>query len=122
MAASSRRLVILVGSEKCVSRLGARGKLPVEVLPFGEALCRKRLRQLDCEPVRREDQSGAPYLTDNGNYILDCRIAPIEDAQQLERAILSIPGVLGTGLFVGMADAVIVQDGNRVETRRRHRS
>jgi ribose 5-phosphate isomerase A len=122
VAASSRRLVILVGSEKCVAQLGSRGKLPVEVLPFGEALCRKRLRALDCEPIRREEPSGVPYVTDNGNYILDCRIAPIEDAEQLERAILAIPGVLGTGLFVGMADAVIVQDGNRVETRRRHRS
>jgi ribose 5-phosphate isomerase A len=61
-------------------------------------------------------------VTDNGNVILDCRIAPIEDAEQLERAILAIPGVLGTGLFVGMADAVIVQDGDRVEVRRRHRN
>ena len=122
VAASSRRLVILVGAEKCVPQIGSRGKLPVEVLPFGEALCRKRLCELDCEPVLRETQAEAPYVTDNGNVILDCRIAPIEDAEQLERAILAIPGVLGTGLFVGMADTVIVQDGDRVEVRRRHRN
>jgi ribose 5-phosphate isomerase A len=119
VAASSKRLVILVGSEKCVPILGSRGKLPVEVLPFGEALCQKRLRQLDCHPVRRQGPLERPYLTDNGNFILDCKIDPIPDPEALERAILAIPGVLGTGLFVGMADAVIVQEGHRVEVRRR---
>jgi len=119
VAASSRRLVILVGSEKCVPILGSRGKLPVEVLPFGEALCRKRLRQLDCQPVLRQGPQDRPYVTDNGNSILDCEIGPVRDAEALERAILAIPGVVGTGLFVGMADAVIIQEGRRVEVRRR---
>ena len=114
VAASSSQLVILVGPEKRVAVLGSRGKLPVEVLPFGEALCRARLRQLGCEPERR-DEDGAPLLTDNGNHILDCKIAPIEDPAELERAILEIPGVLGTGLFVGLADVVVVRDGDSAE-------
>ena len=94
--------------------LGSRGKLPVEVLPFGEALCRHRLRELGCEPALRE-ADGAPYVTDNGNHILDCKIAPIEDAAKLEAAILAIPGVLGTGLFLGMADHVIVKRDDDAE-------
>ena len=99
--------------------LGARGKLPVEVLPFGEALCRESLRRLDCEPARRIDKAGNAVISDNGNLILDCKIAPIENAPELERAILDIPGVLGTGLFIAMADAVIIQDGDEVEVRER---
>jgi len=119
VAACSEQLVILVGAEKIVDVLGARGKLPVEVLPFGEALCRRALAELGCEGALRCAGDGEPLVTDNGNHILDCQIAPIEDAASLERDILAIPGVLGTGLFVGMADAVIVQDGDRVELRRR---
>jgi len=119
VAASSRQLVILVGSEKIVEVLGSRGKLPVEVIPFGEALARERLRALGCEPVRRTADDGTPYLTDNGNLVLDCKIAPIQNPAELDSAILHIPGVLGTGLFVGMADAVIIQDGDDVEVRRR---
>ena len=51
-------------------------------------------------------------MTDNGNAILDCQVGPIADPEALDRAIQSIPGALGTGLFVGMADAVIIgEDG-----------
>ncbi len=119
VAASSDRLVILVGSEKIVPVLGSRGKLPVEVLPFGEALCRESLRALGCEPEVRPAADGQPLVSDNGNTILDCKIAPIENPAELERAILAIPGVVGTGLFIGMADAVIIQEGSEVEVRER---
>ena len=115
VAASSEKLVILVGPEKRVDVLGSRGKLPVEVLPFGETLCRHELRALGCEPETRRADDGAPYLTDNGNYILDCKIAPIGSPREFETAILAIPGVLGTGLFLDMANYVIVRDGDQAE-------
>lgn len=119
VAACSEQLVILVGAEKLVDVLGSRGKLPVEVLPFGEALCRRALAGLGCEAELRLAAGGEPLVSDNGNHILDCRIAPMEDAAALEREILAIPGVLGTGLFLGMADAIVVQDGDKVELLRR---
>jgi len=119
VAASSDRLVILVGAEKLVSKLGARGKLPVEVLEFGRALCERELAKLGCPGVLRAGADGKAYRTDNGNPILDAKVAGIDDPAALEAAILAIPGVVGTGLFVGMADAVIVQDGERVEVTRR---
>ena len=115
VAASSGKLVILVGPEKQVPVLGSRGKLPVEVVPFGETLCAAKLRELGCEPVRRTSELGELSVTDNGNHILDCKIAPIENAAELERAILAIPGAVGCGLFLGMADHVVVSDGDRVE-------
>ena len=111
VAASSRRLIILVGDEKLVPQLGARGKLPVEVVPFALPLCERRLRQLGGEPVPYRKGNGL-YVTDNGNHILDCRIDPIADAPRLERDIRAIPGVVGTGLFLGMADTVLVGDGS----------
>jgi ribose 5-phosphate isomerase A len=118
VAASSRRLVILVGKEKLVPVLGSRGLLPVEVVPFGEALCRRRLSMLGCRPERRV-VDGKSFVTDNGNLVLDCGVKPIADAPALERAILDIPGVVGTGLFLRMADVVLAHGGGRVEVHRR---
>lgn len=119
VAASSNRLVILVGSEKLVSRLGARGRLPVEVIPFAVPLVSRKLRDLCGEPVLRTDERGEIVVTDNGNHILDCKVELLPKPAQLDTAIQEIPGVLGTGLFVGMADAVIIQDGDQVEVRER---
>ena len=118
VAASSRRLIILVGAEKLVPVLGSRGILPVEVVPFGLPLCRRRLAELGCRPtVRLVD--GRPFVTDNTNQILDCGISPIRDPTAFEQSILSIPGVVGTGLFLAMADTVLIQDGEMVVVRQR---
>ena len=114
VAAASKRFVVLVGAEKLVSSLGQRGRLPVEVIPFALPLCERRLEELGLRgTVRATD--GRPYVTDNGNYILDCAVKSIADPGELDARILSIPGVLGTGLFAGMADVVLIQDGDRVE-------
>jgi ribose 5-phosphate isomerase A len=109
VAAASRRLVILVGPGKEVAVLGARGKLPVEVVPFAVPLCEQRLTELGCKPVLYLEE-GKPFVTDNGNHILDCRIAPILHPEQFEEQIRAIPGVVGTGLFLGMASTVLVGD------------
>lgn len=121
VAAASRQLVILVGREKLVSRLGARGRLPVEVVPFAAPLCRRRLAALGLMPALWE-QNGRPGVTDNGNHILDCATGPIPDPARLEADVRAIPGVVGTGLFLDMASAVLVGDDRDfalVEERRR---
>ncbi|HZR81855.1 MAG TPA: ribose-5-phosphate isomerase RpiA [Candidatus Binatia bacterium] len=118
VAASSRRRIMLVGDEKLVDVLGARGKLPVEIVPFGLPLCRRRLAALGCVPKLRE-VDGKPFVTDNGNLILDCGIDPIADPPGFELALLAIPGVVGTGLFLGMADVVLVQKGDEIVVRER---
>jgi len=107
IAASSRRLVILVGKEKLVPKLGSRGKLPVEVLPFALPLCERRLAALGLRPIRYR-QGDRLFVSDNGNYIVDCQIDPIPDAPRLESEIRAIPGVVGTGLFLSMAELVLV--------------
>jgi ribose 5-phosphate isomerase A len=111
VAASSRQLIILVGQEKLVPQLGTRGRVPVEVVPFAVPLCRRRLAALGLRPVLWE-KDGRPGMTDNGNHILDCETAPIVDPARLDADIRAIPGVVGTGLFCGMADTVLVGTGN----------
>ena len=118
VAAAARRFVVLVSTEKLVDALGAHGTLPVEVIPFGLAPVRRRLAALGLAGGPRF-ASGRPYITDNGNAILDCRVGPITDPAGLDRAIREIPGVVGTGLFVGMADLVLVQDGGSIRELRR---
>lgn len=115
VAACARKFVILVGPEKRVEKLGERGRLPVEVVPFGMPLAARRLRALGLVPVVRTAEGGAPLLTDNGNWILDCGPGPLADPRGLERAIRAIPGVLDTGLFLGLAHTVLVQHEGRVE-------
>jgi ribose 5-phosphate isomerase A len=120
VAASSGQLVILVGEEKLVPRLGARGRLPVEVVPFAVPLCVRRLSQLGLGPSLW-DQSGRPGVTDNGNHILDCATDQITDAMRLEGDIRAIPGVVGTGLFLGMAGIVLVGDDRDFQLTREER-
>jgi ribose 5-phosphate isomerase A len=117
VAASSRKLIILVGEEKLVARIGARGRLPVEVVPFAMPLCSRQLTSLGLRPVPWE-RDGQPATTDNGNYILDCGLDPQADPGRLEAAIRSIPGVVGTGLFLGMADVVLVGDDREFRLRK----
>ncbi|MGB0620202.1 MAG: ribose-5-phosphate isomerase RpiA [Myxococcota bacterium] len=119
VAASSDQLVILVGPEKLVSAIGERGRLPIEVLPFGEAVVRHELGKLGLQTDLREAKDGQTLVTDNGNWVLDARLSPPLDAMALEQAIVGMPGVLGTGFFLGMADAVLIGSGVNVEVRRR---
>jgi ribose 5-phosphate isomerase A len=96
VAAASRRQVILVTQEKLVPRLGARGRLPIEIIPFARPLCERRLAALGCRPRLREGSAG-PFVTDNGHWIFDIR---------------RIPGVVDTGFFLGTAERVLVaQEG-----------
>jgi ribose 5-phosphate isomerase A len=111
VAAASKKLVILVGPGKQVPVLGSRGKLPVEVVPFALPLCTQRLKDLGCEPVVYE-VDGKVFLTDNGNAILDCRVGAILLPAEFEANVRAIPGVVGTGLFIGMADTVLVGDSD----------
>lgn len=122
VAAASKRLVILVGpervAEKVVPALGSRGKLPVEVVAFALPLVAARLAELGypAEPLRTA--AGAVFLSDNGNPILHAKVGPIADPAALDRALHTVPGVVDTGLFLGMAERVLIQhEDGRLEER-----
>ncbi len=108
VASASRKVFILVGPEKLVPQLGAHRRLPVEVVRFAEPYVRRRLAKLGLKGRDRVDGDGNAFLSDNGNLIIDCAVSKIRDASHLEDEILSIPGVVGTGLFVDIADTVLV--------------
>jgi ribose 5-phosphate isomerase A len=117
VASASRRQVILVGIDKLVRALGEHGRIPTEVIPLARGPVIRRLRSLGIEPTVRATPGGAgPFITENGNLILDCALHdPLEDrpaARALEATLLAIPGVVDTGLFLGTADRVFVGYAN----------
>lgn len=118
VAAASRRQVILVTAEKLVNRLGQRGRLPVEVIPFAASYCRRQIERIavpgGLNPGLRQGPDGKPLVTDNGNWILDCGVGPLDDAEGLQQALCAIPGVVDCGLFIGTASLVLVSDGGVV--------
>jgi ribose 5-phosphate isomerase A len=118
VATACRRFIVVVDEGKLVARLGERSPVPVEVLEFGARATRQRIVTLGGDPVLRTtgDSTGSPYRTDQGNYIFDCRFESIEDAASLGRQLDTIPGVLGHGMFLGMADEVIVGTSSGPET------
>jgi len=121
VAAASRTEIILVGSDKLVPVLGRRGVLPVEVIPFALGFCKRRLASLGCRPQLRSVE-GRPFISDSGNYIIDCGVEPIAEPQRLEDSLRAIPGVVGTGLFIGIADLVLVGESGGVRELRREES
>jgi ribose 5-phosphate isomerase A len=121
VAHAATRFVVLVTPEKLVPRLGTRAPIPVEVIPFARAVVARDLAGLGAEPVLRRAADGAPFVTDNGGYILDARTGPVDDPQGLDEALREIPGVMGHGVFVAMADRVLVGGDTDVEIRDRKR-
>ena len=114
VAGASAREVIIVDASKRVERLGTRSPLPVEVVPFAWTLSRMRLMELGPGVELRRDREGRPFVTDNGNYILDCHFPEgLADPADVERRIDGIPGVVENGLFIGIADTVVVGDRGR---------
>jgi ribose 5-phosphate isomerase A len=116
IAAAARQLVILVGEEKLVPTLGARGTLPVEVTPFALKFCQRRLETIGF-PSQPRMHDGRLLITDNGNHILDCQVSPFDDPAATERAICDIPGVVETGLFLNFGPQVLIQTAGGVEKR-----
>jgi ribose 5-phosphate isomerase A len=115
VAAASRRLVIVVDQEKLVERLGEHTPVPVEVTQFGWQATAAALAKLGCLPERRYAPGEQPYLTDGGNYILDCRFGPLVDPAEVERNIALTVGTVESGLFVGRSSMVVLASLTGIE-------
>ena len=115
VASAARRFVVIADGSKRVAVLG-RFPLPVEVVQFGWELTARRVSGVvGVEPALRLDADGAPFVTDNGNFILDCRCGEIRDPARTERELKSLAGVVESGLFVDMADSAVLADGEGLE-------
>jgi len=114
VAAVSDRFVVIVDHEKLVDRLGEHAPLPVEIVQFGWQATAAALERLGAKPQLR-GAAGQPFVTDGGNFILDCHFGAIEDPQATEQLINSVVGVVENGLFVGRSSMVIVASENGVD-------
>lgn len=109
VAVNSERLIIVVDEGKVVQQLGERAPMPLEVVPFGWTTQLSWLDHLGAESVLRLSTSGSPFVTDAGHYIIDCRFKDgITEPARVQREVRQHPGVVECGLFLGIADAVVI--------------
>ncbi|HVI09112.1 MAG TPA: ribose-5-phosphate isomerase RpiA [Candidatus Binatia bacterium] len=118
VASASRQYVVIVDASKKVPVLG-RFPLPVEVIKFAKTLIAKKIEALGATVELRRTKDGNVFLTDENNYILDCHFGQISDADRLARELSDMPGIVEHGLFIGMADIVLVAGDGGVEELRR---
>ncbi len=108
------KLLVLIGDEtKRVNHLGERAPIPVEVVPFGWRATQEKLKTLGCRPTLRA-QNDEPFVTDNGNHILDCAVTPPVDVYTLAKDISALPGVVEHGLFLDMAELAYIATAQEV--------
>jgi ribose 5-phosphate isomerase A len=123
VATASKRMIVVADAAKVVKALGAC-PLPIEVIPFGLGATRVAIRRvadrLDLHGEMAIRMRGEkPFVTDGGNHILDASFGRIPDPDTLAAELNRLPGVVEHGLFIGLATAAIVADGDRVEWLRR---
>lgn len=111
--ACADELIIIADGSKVVEQLGAF-PLPVEVLPFGYEVTMKQIKQLGGQTILRKKENQV-FVSDNGNYILDCQFGAIEDATALHEKLIQLVGVVDTGIFAGMADKAIIARNGEIE-------
>ncbi len=108
VAQASRQVLLVVDESKLSPTLGTSWALPVEVIPFGWGSQRDFLASLAKKVQLRTSADGRPFLTDEGNYVLDCEFGPIADPESLANRLKSRAGIVEHGLFLGIASDVIV--------------
>jgi len=117
VASASKQNVIVADESKRVKVLGENGHpVPVEVLPFAIAVVKRRIGEFGGNAVLREGKGKVgPVITDNGNAVLDAVFGAIRNASELEVKLKMIPGVVETGLFVGLATTAYIGTPTKVE-------
>jgi ribose 5-phosphate isomerase A len=115
VAAAARRFLVIVDQSKIVKQLGERARVPVEVAQFGWQATARRLQALAGNPELRKQQNGEPFITDGGNYILDCAFGPIASAGDLALELDRLVGVVEHGLFLQMAERVAIGTSEGVQ-------
>jgi len=113
VASVTRKMVVVSDSTKVVPALG-KFPLPVEIIPFARTVIEKKVASLGATTKLRMKPDGKPFITDNGNQVLDCSFGRIEDPPALARELSGTPGVVEHGLFIGLAKVALVGRGNSV--------
>ncbi len=114
VAWASKRCVYMVNEDKIVDHLGARATLPIAVMFFGLASIQHHLEEINLRGSLRHTIEGKPFLTDNGNLVIDVPLSAEHDLEELAAALNDIPGIIDHGLFLREADEVLVDRGGEV--------
>jgi ribose 5-phosphate isomerase A len=114
IASASKKMIVVADSGKIVAVLG-KFPLPVEVISFARTVIERKIVALGASVKLRTKPDGSPFVTDNGNEILDCSFGKIADPPALARELSDTPGVVEHGLFIGLAKLAIVGRGNSVD-------
>lgn len=113
---ASKKTVFMVSADKVAEvQVGTRCPLPVAVMAYGLASTRNALRHIGLNGVLRRDMSGAMFITDNGNLVLDATLSGDEDLTELYDELNSIPGVVDHGLFLDEADEILIEHDGSIE-------
>jgi ribose 5-phosphate isomerase A len=115
VAAASKRMIVIVDESKLAGAFGTRCPVPVETVQFGWQVTARHLAALGGAPRLRRDAAGAPFVTDGGNYVVDCAFGAIADPAGLEAGIKQLTGVVESGLFIGLATNIIVAGAGGIE-------
>jgi ribose 5-phosphate isomerase A len=107
VAAASKRMVVIADETKLVAKLGKQS-VPVEVVQFGWQVTDDRLKKLGAKTSLRLTADSKPFVTDNGNYIIDCAFGLIEKPKELAHHLDHVVGAVEHGLFLGFASEVLV--------------
>jgi len=115
VARAAKRFVIVADASKRVRKLGTRAPVPVEVVPFGWSTHLTFFGKLGAEPALRRTAAGAPFVTDERHFIVDCRFPRgIKDPAAVARALARRPGIVADGLFLRMAHVAVVAGASGV--------
>jgi len=114
VAKTAKQFIVIIDSSKLVKTLGEHTPVPVEMHQFGWKATMAWLSAFNCATTLRKE-GGSPFITDNGNFIVDCTFELIDNPAELEMQINNVPGVVDNGIFINMADLVIVGKGNEVK-------
>jgi ribose 5-phosphate isomerase A len=115
VAQASLREVIIVDESMLSPALGTHWALPVEVIPFGWRAQRRFLESLGARITVRQQHDGTPFMTDQGNLMLDCAFGPIQQPKELAAQLDARTGIVEHGLFLGLATEVIVAGADGVQ-------
>jgi ribose 5-phosphate isomerase A len=118
VASASKRMIVIADESKLVDRLGSKVSVPVEVVKFGWQVTERKLRQIGGSPSLRLATGKRPFVTDGGNYVLDCAFGAMENPKETAHHLDHVIGAVEHGLFLGFTREVFVggPDGVRVLT------
>jgi len=120
VARAAKRFVVVADASKRVRKLGTRAPVPVEVVPFGWSTHLAFFGKLGAEPALRRTAAGAPFVTDEGHYLVDCRFPRgIKDPAAVARALARRPGIVEDGLFLRMAHVAVLAGASGVKVLKR---